>query len=157
MTNELGELIARRDELKINIDSHLRYDRAVDAPGDHLRDELGQVVTRITELLHQPFAIEADRLAEKRAELQQELTTAQHQRAQLRSAHETAQGARVAALSAAEDASAHASSSKALFSELHDLEARIGELELAIHGCDGMFVALVEAEGAQMISGISAS
>jgi hypothetical protein len=141
----LAELITRRDALKIKISI------------DQQRHELAQVVGKITQHLHRPFQIESDRLAEKRQELQQQLQTARDQQTQLRCAHGQAHGQRTALLAQGELPTEATSTSKALFSELHDLEAHIGELELAIRGIDGRFVALVEAESINIVSGVSAS
>jgi hypothetical protein len=141
----LDELISRRDELKINIDS------------DQKRDELAQVIGAITTLLHAPFEAEAVRLREMRAELAQELTQVQHERTRLRCAQGHAHGQRATLLAQGELPTEATSTSKALFDELHDLEAHIGELELAIRGIDGQYVALVEQEGIAVLTGVSAS
>ncbi len=82
----LDELISRRDELKININS------------DQRRAELSTVVGAITTILHEPFKVEADRLREKRQEITGGLAQAQHERTQLRNALGHAGGARTTAL-----------------------------------------------------------
>jgi hypothetical protein len=156
-TESLAGLIARRDELKIKVDMHHRADPSQDAPGDTLRDELSTVIGAITTLLHEPYRVEAARLAQRRRKIAEELTQAHYQRNQLRCAHGHAQGHRSAALAAGDDPAEHTSSSRRLSVELHDIETRIGELEHRVQGLDGQLTELVVAEGAQMISGVSAS
>jgi hypothetical protein len=156
-TEDLDALIARRDALKINIDSHLRFDKAVDAPGDHLRDELGQVVAKITGLLHAPYEAEAVRLREMRAQIVQELDAAHRQREHLRSALLTAQGARAALLALGDHPGEHVASADELSAELESVERRIGELQHRLQGVDGQLTEQTVAEGAQMVSGVSAS
>jgi hypothetical protein len=144
-TETIAELVTRRDQLKINIDS------------DQQRDELAQIVGAITTLLHEPYAREAVRLREMRQEIAQELTQAQHERTRLRSAQEHAQGHRSAALAAGDDPAEHTSSSRRLSVELHDIETRIGELAHRVRGLDSQLVALIEIESASIRSGVSAA
>jgi hypothetical protein len=156
-TEDLDALIARRDALKSNIDSHLRFDKSVDAPGDDLRDELGQVVGAITTALHKPFAIEGDRLRQKRQEIAAELEQSHHERAQLRCRLGAAQGQRATTLTAGDDATDHLVSSKALAVDLEALEETIAHLEHRARGVDSRLTELTVAEGAQMVSGVSAT
>jgi hypothetical protein len=144
-TESLAELITRRDELKINTSA------------DQQRHELAGVVGGITELLHRPYRIESDRLTQKRQELAGELEQAHHERAQLRCRLSAAQGARTATLATGDDAGEHLDLSKALSLDLEAIEEVIGHLEARLRGVDSQHVALTELEGAQMISGISAS
>jgi hypothetical protein len=144
-TETLDALITRRDALKINIST------------DQHRHELAQVVGKITELLHRPFEIESVRLREMRAQLVQELDAAHRHREQLRSAVATAQGARTATLALGEHAGEHVATADELSVELEGVERTIGELQHRLQGVDGQLIALVEAEGAQMVSGISAA
>lgn len=153
----LADLIERRDNLKIIIDSHRRVDFRVSAPCDDLRDELAQTIGKITELLHEPFEREAVRLREKRQEIAGQLQAAQHQRAQLWCSLGHAQGHRTISLAAGDDATEHTSASRRLSSELAALETRIGELELRLRGIDSQFIAQTEAESINIISGVSAA
>jgi hypothetical protein len=158
MTNPtLAGLIARRDDLKGKIDSHLRFDPGVDAPGDQLRDELGGVIGAITQVLHEPFRVEAERLTSMRAQIAQELLTAQHQRTQLRCRQGATQGQRSAAMAAGDDPAEHTLTSKAASASLADCEAAMGELEARLRGVDAQLTALTVAEGAQIMSGVSAA
>jgi hypothetical protein len=140
----IAELITRRDELK--------------SAGHNLhRHEIASIVGAITEALHEPFKIESERLAQMRSEIVGELTRLNHLRAGQRNAHMTAQSLRATMLAAGEDASEHTSCSKAAFVELRDTEDAIADLETRIRGVDAQLVALTVAEGAQMITGLSAS
>jgi seryl-tRNA synthetase len=156
-TEDLAGLIARRDELKSKIDMHVRFDPAVDAPGDHLRDELGQVVGAITQHLHEPFRVESARLREKRAQITGEHEQAQHQRSAVRNALVHAQAARTATLAYGDDAGEHAATVDELSSEVDAIERLIDDTAARLRGVDAQYVALVVAEGAAMISGVSAS
>jgi TolA-binding protein len=153
----LADLIERRDNLKIIIDSHRRVDFRVSAPCDDLRDELAQTIGKITELLHEPFEREAVRLREKRQEIAGQLQAAQHQRAQLWCSLGHVQGHRTTALGAGDDATEHTSASRRLSGEVHDLEEHIAVLELRVRGVDGQLTALVERESINIVSGVSAS
>jgi chromosome segregation ATPase len=156
-TENLDALIPRRDELKGRIDMHLRYDKSTDAPGDRLRDELGQVVGKITEVLHEPFRLEGERLTQKRSEIAAEHEAAQHQRAALRNDLVHAQAARTATLAYGDDPAEHVASADELSAELEGVERRIGELQHRLQGVDGQLTELTVAEGAQIQSGVSAS
>jgi flagellar biosynthesis/type III secretory pathway protein FliH len=144
-TEDLGELITRRDQLKINTST------------DQQRHELAQVVGKITQHLHEPFRIEADRLREMRQEIAQEITTAQYQRLQLRCRLGHAQGQRSTTLAAGDDPGEHLDLSKRLSVELHDLEERIGHLEARIRGIEAQEVDLTLIEADSIRSGVSAS
>jgi hypothetical protein len=153
----LAELIAKRDTLKINIDSHLRYDKLTDAPGDQQRDELGQVVAQITDLLHAPYEAEAVRLRGMRAQLAGELEQAHRQRETLRNSLAHAQAARTALLAIGDDPAEHVATADELSAELEGVERRIGELTHRCQGVDAQIVELTVAEGAQIVSGVSAA
>jgi chromosome segregation ATPase len=144
-TESLGELITRRDQLKINTST------------DQQRHELAQVIGAITELLHQPFRIEGKRLTQKRSEIAAEHEAAQHQRAALRNDLVHAQAARTATLAYGDDPAEHVASADELSAELESVERRIGELQHRLQGVDGQLTELTVAEGAQMVSGVSAS
>jgi hypothetical protein len=92
-----------------------------------------------------------------RQEIAQKITTAQHQQTQLRCRLGAAQGARSTTLAAGDDATEHHTASKALSLDLEALEEIIGELEHRLRGVDSQLTALVELEGAAIVSGISAS
>jgi chromosome segregation ATPase len=156
-TESLDALISRRDELKSKIDMHLRFDPATDAPGDDLRDELQQTIGKITQRLHEPYRVEADRLAEKRQEIAAELQAAQHQRNALRNALVHAQAARTAILAIGDDPAEHVATADELSAELEGVERTIGELQHRSQGVDAQIVELTVAEGAAIVSGVSAA
>jgi hypothetical protein len=152
----LAELIARRDNLKLICDSHIP-DPSWVVPGDELRSELRCVIGKITTALHEPYEREGARLREKRAALTQELVTAQGQRNVLRSALVHAQGRYSATLADGNDAGEHVATADQLSGELEGVERRIGELTHRCQGVDAQIVELTVAEGAQIVSGVSAA
>src|SRR5947209_5191914 len=100
---------------------HVRFDPSVDAPGDQLRDELGEIIGKITGQLHAPYEAEALRLRLQRAEIAQKLLEAQGEQTELRARLGAAQGQRSTTLEQGDDASEHVLTSRRLSDEVEDV------------------------------------